>query len=96
MTSSLLDRDFSPPSSFKDGAAADRWRVKSENSGNERWRSSNDAESGAVSSGGGNGNNGNERWSRRESGTDRTTSGQRHANSRERSPRKLRDRGGFA
>ncbi|VDK79203.1 unnamed protein product [Litomosoides sigmodontis] len=94
MASSLLDRDFSPPSSFKDGAAGDRWRMKSESSGNERWRSSNDAESGGVSSGGGNGNSGTERWSRREGGTDRTTSGQRHANSRERSPRKLRERDG--
>ncbi|VDK88502.1 unnamed protein product, partial [Onchocerca ochengi] len=92
MTSSLLDRDFSPPSSFKDTGAGDRWRVKNENSGSERWRMNNEVES----SGGGNGsgNNGSERWSRRESGTDRTAGGQRRGGSRDRSPRRLRDRDG--
>uniref|UniRef100_A0A915PZ19 RRM domain-containing protein n=1 Tax=Setaria digitata TaxID=48799 RepID=A0A915PZ19_9BILA len=96
MTSSLLDRDFSPPSSFKDGGAGDRWRVKGENSGNERWRSSNDNESGGggAGGGGGGGNSGSERWSRRESGADRMTSGQRRGASRDRSPRRLRERDG--
>ncbi|EJW80478.1 hypothetical protein WUBG_08614, partial [Wuchereria bancrofti] len=109
MASSLLDRDFSPPSSFKDGGAGDRWRIKGENSGNERWRLTNDNESsgtgsGSVGSGGiggssgggggGSGNIGSERWSRREIGADRTMSIQRHGNSRERSPRRLRDRDG--
>lgn len=93
MTSSLLDRDFSPPSSFKD--ASDRWRVKNENSNSERWRSSNDAECDAGGGGGGSGNGGTERWSRRESGTERTISGQRRTGSRERSPRRPRDRGEF-
>ncbi|KAL3998839.1 RNA recognition motif family protein [Acanthocheilonema viteae] len=92
MASSLLDRDFSPPSSFKDAGAGDRWRVKSESSGNERWRSNNDAESGGG--GTGNGSGGSERWSRRESGADRTIGGQRRMGSRERSPRRLRDRDG--
>ncbi|VDO07948.1 conserved hypothetical protein,hypothetical protein [Brugia malayi] len=100
MASSLLDRDFSPPSSFKDGGAGDRWRMKGENSGSERWRLTNDTESSVTGSGsvggggGGGGNIGSERWSRREIGADRTMSIQRHGNSRERSPRRLRDRDG--
>lgn len=96
MASSLLDRDFSPPSSFKDGGAGDRWRMKGENLGNERWRSGNDSEGGGgVNGGGGGGASGNERWSRRETGGDRTTGTLRRGGSRERSPRRLRDRGGF-
>ncbi|EFO17232.2 hypothetical protein LOAG_11268 [Loa loa] len=103
MTSSLLDRDFSPPSSFKDGGTGDRWRIKNENSGSERWRSSNDAETGGIGNdggpvgggiGGGSGASGSERWLRRENATDRMIGGQRRGSSRERSPRRLRDRDG--
>ncbi|MCP9260538.1 Myelin expression factor 2 [Dirofilaria immitis] len=108
MTSSLLDRDFSPPTSFKDAGSGDRWRLKGENASSERWRANNEVEGGGGASGGiagsgggsggsggGSGNVGSERWSRRESGIDRgMAGGQRRGSSRDRSPRRLRDRDG--
>ncbi|VDM97110.1 unnamed protein product [Thelazia callipaeda] len=83
MTTSLLDRDFSPPNSFKEAGGNDRWRLKSEVAEGDRWRSNSNLESGA---------NAADRWSRRDAASDRISAAQRRGVSRDRSPRKLRDR----
>uniref|UniRef100_A0A183F1F9 RRM domain-containing protein n=1 Tax=Gongylonema pulchrum TaxID=637853 RepID=A0A183F1F9_9BILA len=75
----LMERELSPPRSIKEDSS-DRWRSQKDNGGSERWRP---AESGDT---------GSDRWSRRDSISDRFGGAQRRASSRERSPRRLRDR----